>query len=131
MRGILFSTIFGMGVLLALAVVANAQTTEQAAREEARRIVRAQLHLEPNQFLGVQREDELEKSLASIVSRPTWSEFIYKLTQAGDEIKDNVVVHHIYTDVDPTYIIAISPVGGTAIAYTASALRSLWPGLRS
>jgi hypothetical protein len=109
----LFSTIFGMALLSTLAVPANAQVTDQSAREQARNTVRSQLHLKPDQFLGIQRDEELEQSLASVVSRPTWSEFIYKVSQAGDEIKENVVVHHIFTDVDPTYIIAISPVDGS------------------
>jgi len=109
----LFSTIFGMAVLSTLVVLANAQMTDQSAREQARNTVRSQLHLKPDQFLGIQRDEELEQSLASVVSRPTWSEFIYKVSQAGDEIKENVVVHHIFTDVDPTYIIAISPVDGS------------------
>jgi hypothetical protein len=109
----LFSTILGMAVLSTLVVLANAQMTDQSAREQARNTVRSQLHLKPDQFLGIQRDEELEQSLASVVSRPTWSEFIYKVSQAGDEIKENVVVHHIFTDVDPTYIIAISPVDGS------------------
>ena len=100
-------------VLVVPIVLASEQVTEQAAREQVRNIVRLQQHLKPDQFLGIQRDEELEQSLASVVSRPTWSEFIYKVSQAGDEIKENVVVHHIFPDVDLTYIIAISPVDGS------------------
>ncbi len=108
-----FSTTFWAVVLSTLVVLANAQMTDQAAREQARNVVRSQLHLKPGQFLEVQRDEELEQSLATVVSRPSWSEFIYKVSQAGDEIKEHVVVHHIFVDVDPTYIIAISQANGS------------------
>ena len=39
--------------------------------------------------------------------------FTFLVSQAGDEIKEHVVVHHIYTDVDPTYIVAISAIDGS------------------
>ncbi|HEY2497328.1 MAG TPA: hypothetical protein VGK24_09685 [Candidatus Angelobacter sp.] len=104
--------IFGGAVLFAV-MSASAQMTENAAREQARNTVRSQLHLKPEQFLDIQRDEGLERLLASVVSRPAWSEFIYKVSQAGDEIKKNVVIHHIFTDVDPTYIVAISPADGS------------------
>lgn len=109
----LFSTILRMAVLSTFLPLAKAQTTDQSARELARNTVRSQLHLKPDQFLSIRRDEELEQSLASIVSGPARSEFIYKVSQAGDEVKENVVVHHIFTDIDPTYIIAISPVDGS------------------
>jgi len=109
----LFSTIFGMVVLSALVVVADAQMTDQAAREQARNAVRSQLHHDPGKFLQVQRDEELEQSLAIVVSRPSWSEFIFKVSETGDEIKENAVVHHISTDFDPTYTIAINAADGS------------------
>jgi hypothetical protein len=109
----LFPTIFGMVVLSSLVALANAQMTDEAARDQVRNTVRSQLHLRPDQFLGVERHEELEQLLTSIVARPSWSGFIYKVSQAGDEIKENVVVHHIFMDVDFTYIVAISPRDGS------------------
>jgi hypothetical protein len=108
-----FSRILGAAVLLTLVVPTSAQVTDQAGREQARNVVRSQLHLKPDQFLQVRRDEELEQSLASIVSRPLWSEFIYKVSQEGDEIRENVVIHHIFTDGDPTWVIAISPTDGS------------------
>lgn len=107
----LFSTMLGMAVLSMSVVLANAQMTDQAAREQARNAVRSQLHLKPDQFLGVQRNERLEDLLALAVRRPGF-ELIYRVSQAGDEVKENAVVHHIFTDVDPTYIIAVSPADG-------------------
>jgi hypothetical protein len=62
----------------------------------------------------------LEQWLATVVSRPSWSEFIYKVSQSGDEIKANAVVHHIWMDADPTYIVAVSRRTGAPVAYSFS-----------
>jgi hypothetical protein len=107
-----FSTIFGIAVLSTVVVPMNAQLADQAAREQARNAVRSQLHLRPDQFLGVQREENLEQLLAIVAGRPGSLEFIYQVSQAGDEVKENAVVHHIFTDADPTYIVAVSPADG-------------------
>jgi hypothetical protein len=52
---------------------ANAQVTEQSAREQASNIVRSELpttmNLKPDQFLSVQRDETLEQSLALAVGR--------------------------------------------------------------
>lgn len=37
--------------------------------------------------------------------------FLYRVSQAGDEIKAHSVVHHIFTDADPTYFVAVSGDG--------------------
>jgi hypothetical protein len=108
----LFSTIFGMMMLSALVVRANAQLTEQAVREQARNTVRSQLNLRPDQFLGVQRDETLEQSLALAVGRSAGSEFIYKVSPTGYELKENAIVHHFTVDGDYVYIIAISPMDG-------------------
>jgi hypothetical protein len=109
----LFSTIFGMVMLSALVVRANAQLTEQAASEQARNTVRSQLNLRPDQYLGVQRDETLEQSLALAVGRSAGSEFIYRLSPTGYELKENAIVHHFTVDGDYVYIIAISPMDGT------------------
>jgi hypothetical protein len=108
------STIFGVAIVSMLVAQANAQVTDQAEREQASNTLRSQLHLKPNQFLRVQRDEELEQLLAAVVSRPSWSEFIDKASEEGDEIKEHVIVHHIVMDGDPTFTIAVSPVNGTA-----------------
>lgn len=109
----ILSTILGVMLLSTLAVPSNAQVGDQAAREQTRNTVRSQLHLKPDQFLSVQRDENLEQLLATVAGRPGGLEFIYQVSQAGDEIKANAVVHHIFTDVDPTYIVAVSAVDGT------------------
>jgi hypothetical protein len=60
----------------------------------------------------VRRDEGLEQAFAEIVSRPAWSQFIYKVSQDGDETRDTVVVHHLFMDGDPTFTVAISPVNG-------------------
>jgi len=108
-----FLAIISLGALSALALPLSAQVAEQAAREQASNLVRSQLHLKPEQFLQVHRDEELEQSLA-LVGRPGL--FVYRLSRAGDEIKEGAVLHHIFTDADPTYIVAIS--AGDASAYS-------------
>ena len=64
-----FSAVFVVAVLLILGVEADAQVTEQAAREWVRDVVRSELHSKINfkadQFLGIRRDEELEQSLAT------------------------------------------------------------------
>jgi hypothetical protein len=110
----LFSTIFGMVVLSALAAPANAQVTEQAAREQARNAVRSQLHLKPDQFLGVHRDEELEQLLATTtIGWRAGQVFIYKVSPTGLEIRENAIVDHVATDVDFMRIVAVSSVDGS------------------
>jgi hypothetical protein len=113
----LFSTILGIAVLSTFLMRANAQVTDQAAREQAGNIVRSELrttvNLKPDQFLGVQRDEALEQSLALVVGR-VGSAFIYRASPTGDEIKKDGVVHHISTDADFMYIVAVGSVDGSA-----------------
>jgi hypothetical protein len=97
--------------IVVLPVFTNAQVSDEAAREQTRNAVRSQLHLKPDQFLSVQRDEELEQSLAAMVGKS--GVFIYRASQAGDEVRKNAVVHHIFTDVDPSYIVAISAADGS------------------
>jgi hypothetical protein len=126
----LFSTISGLAVLPMLVMLANAQMTDQTAREQARDVVRSELHstvnFKANQFLSVQKDEALEQILAAVVARPpSWPEFIYRVSQEGDEfkeatkaspagheIRENTVVHHIVMDGDPMHIVAISSADG-------------------
>jgi hypothetical protein len=112
-----FSAIFVVAVLLILGVEADAQVTEQAAREQARDVVRSELHSKVNfkadQFLGIHRDEELEQSLATAtIGWRAGQEFIYKVSPAGVEIKDNAIVDHVATDADFMYIVAVSSVDG-------------------
>lgn len=109
----LFSIISGVALLSALGMHADGQMTDQAARQKAQNIVRSQLDLRSEQFLGIRRDEELEQDLAAIVGGLAGSEFIYRVSQAGDEIKDHAVVHHMVMDNDPTYLVAVSPVDGS------------------
>lgn len=108
-----FSTTFGMVVLSTLVLQTSAQVVDQAARKQARNVVLSQLHLNPGQFLGVRRDEQLEQLLTIAVGRPGDWEFVYQVSQAGDEIKEDAVVHHLFTDAEPTYIVAVSPVDGS------------------
>jgi hypothetical protein len=114
----LFSTVFGVTVLSALVLLANAQLTEQAAREQASNIVRSELrvklNLKPDQFLGVQRDEALEQSLSLAIGGRAGAAFIYRVSPSGNEIKEYAVVHHISTDVDLMYIIAVGSADGIA-----------------
>lgn len=91
--------------------------TEQAAREQAGNIVRSELratlNLKPDRFLSVQRDEALEQSLAIAVGRRAGSAFIYRASPNGDEVKKDAVVHHISTDADIVYIIAVGSADGS------------------
>jgi hypothetical protein len=102
-------------LLPASRATANAQMTEQSAREKALSVARSQLsYLRPGQFLGAQRDEGLEQKLAALVGGLAGSEFIYRLSPAGDEIKEHAVVHHIFTDIDdPVSLVAVGPLDGT------------------
>jgi len=108
----LFVTIFVVALSAPL-VLANAQTTDEAARDLALSVVRSQLHLRADQFLGIHRDQELEQSLAiATVGWRAGSVLIYSVNQEGVEIKENAVVRHVATDADFLYIIAISSANG-------------------
>lgn len=102
-------TLSGSLMLFTLAAPTKAQVSDTAAREQTGNVVRSQLHLKSDQFLRVQRDEKLEQLLATVAGRSEGLEFIYQVSQAGDEIKGNAVVHHIFTDADPTYIVAVNP----------------------
>jgi hypothetical protein len=106
--------IFGMVLFSMHVSLANAQITDQVAREKAQSIVRSQVdYLRPGQFLSVQREEGLERSLAVTAGGLTGAEFIYQVSPAGDEIKEHAVVHHLVTDADPVYLVAVNPANGS------------------
>ena len=111
----LFSTLFGTVVLSTLVIPTNAQLTDQVARDYAGSAIRSQLHLRADEFLDVQRDEGLEQSLAVAVGRRAGSEFVYKVSPTGYEIKENTVVHHVIVDGDYLYIIAVSPTDGARI----------------
>lgn len=112
-----FSTIFGIAVLATL-VRANAQMTEQAAREQASNIARSALHstvdFKADQFLGIQRDEQLEQTLGIAVGGLAGSTFIYKVSPEGVELRENAVVYHTWTDVDPLFIVVVNPRDGSA-----------------
>lgn len=100
--------------MLSAVALASAQMSDQPAREQARNTVRSQLHLRPDQFLSTQRDEALEQSLMLAVGKRAESPLIYTVSQAGDEIKENAVVHHISTDADLVYIVAVFAADGTS-----------------
>jgi hypothetical protein len=109
-----FSIIFGTVLFSMLAPRANAQVTDHAAREKAQGSVRSQLdYLRPGQFLSVQRDEGLERSLAVTAGGLAGMEFIYQVSPAGDEIKEHAVVHHLVTDADSSYLVAVNPADGS------------------
>jgi hypothetical protein len=113
----LFSTIVGIAVLSAVAVP-SLQISEQAAREQAINIVRSELHstvhFRADQFLGIQRDEELEQTLGVAVGGRAGLTFIYKVSPEGVELRENAVVYHTWTDVDPLFIVVINPRDGSA-----------------
>jgi hypothetical protein len=98
----LFSTILGTALLSAVALPPmSGQITDQSAREQVRNVVRSELHLKPDGFLRVQRDEKLEQLLAMAVLRPSWLMFIYEVSEEGVEIKENTVIYHTRSDFNP------------------------------
>ncbi|HSC77454.1 MAG TPA: hypothetical protein VLB32_02725 [Candidatus Acidoferrales bacterium] len=114
----LFSTIFELVVLATPMALANAQMSEQAAREQASNIARSELHstvhFKADQFLGIQRDEELEQTLGVAVGGQAGLTFIYKASPEGVELRENAIVYHTWTDVDPVFIVVIEPRDGSA-----------------
>jgi hypothetical protein len=104
--------ISGALMLLSLSVSLSAQVSDEAARERTRKTVRSHLRLKPDQFLSVRRDEDLEQLLSVLSGRLDGLEFVYQVSQAGDEVEGNSVVHHIFTDADPRYIVAINTTDG-------------------
>ena len=107
---------FGVVALPILPLAANAQQTDQTARELASRVVLESLHaavnFKPNGFLGVQRDEELEQSLEVAAGGQTGFRYIYKVSPAGYEVRKDSVTYHVWTDVDPLFIVAVNPANG-------------------
>jgi len=101
--------IFATSILSMVAAPMRGQSTEQTSRDQVRSAVRSQLHLKGDQFLEVQRDESLEQELVVAGGKPGL--LLFRVSQAGDEIRANSVVHHIFTDTDPTYIVAVSGDG--------------------
>ncbi len=114
----LCSTTFGLVVLSVLVVPVNAQLSEQAARQQASNIARSELHstvhFRPDQFLGIQRDEELEQKLGVAVGGQAGLTFIYKVSPEGVELRENAVVYHTWTDVDPLFIVVVNPRDASA-----------------
>ena len=98
-----------VAVLSVAAARSKAQVNDRTSRDEIRNAVRLRLHLKRDHFLIVQRDESLEQKLT--IARGKAGILLYRLNQAGDEIKGDAVVHHIFTDSDPTYIVAVRADG--------------------
>lgn len=113
----LFSTIFGLAMLATPVALANAQMSEQAAREQASSVVRSELHSRVNfkadQFLGIRRDEELEQLLGMTVGGQAGLTFIFKVSPEGVELKESAIVYHTWTDVDPLCIVVVNPKDGS------------------
>ena len=78
-----------------------AQTSEQDLRDRVSNMIRAQLQLGPDQFLSVQRDESMVRLGA----------FIFRVSRAGEEIKGHSIIHHIFTDADPVFLVAVDEGG--------------------
>ena len=107
-----FFGVLGTVILSTLTTSTSAQVTDAAARDQASSAVRAQLHFKPEKFLSVQRNEELEQSLAMAVGRAGMPAFIYRVSQEGFEIKGNTILHYLVVGYDQTKIIAVGSKEG-------------------
>ena len=108
----LFSIFLGISLLSTLSLPSDAQMSEQAARGKASDVVRSELHtrvnFETGQFLSIQRDEDLERTLEIVSGRQTILTYIYRASPEGVELTRNAIVYHIWTDTDPLFIVAIN-----------------------
>lgn len=109
----LILSILCAAVLSGLGSLTSTELSDQAARERARNTVSSQMHLKPDTFLAVERDETLERALALVADRSGDLISIYRVSPAGDEVIEGAIVHHISVDVDPMHIVAVSLTDGT------------------
>lgn len=95
-------------------MAAIAQTSEPVARQEAVDLVRSAVGLRPEQFLDIKRDEGLEELFVLSAGRRIPLVFIFKLNNAGYEVKADKIIQHSSTDADLLYIVAISSADGSA-----------------
>lgn len=108
-----FSMIVLLPVLATSMVFAKTMHTQENTQELALNTIRSELKLPSSQFVQVRRDEGLEDLLA--ISSVGWHAgpvFIYRLSQEGIEVRKNAIVHHVTTDAEANYIIAVLSVGG-------------------
>jgi hypothetical protein len=93
--------------------LANAQMSEQASNI-ARSELHSTVHFRTDQFLGIQRDEELEQTLGVAVGGQAGLTFIYKVSPEGVELRENAVAYHTWTDVDPLFFVVVNPRDGSA-----------------
>ena len=113
-----FSTILGLVVLATAIALANPQMSELAAREQASNIARAKLqsavHFRADQFLGIERDEQLEQTLGVAAGGYAGLTFIDRASPAGVELRGPAAVYHTWTHVDPLFIVVVNPRDGSA-----------------
>lgn len=95
-------------------MAAIAQTSEPVARQEAVDLVRSAVGLRPEQFLDLKRDEGLEELFIVSAGRRIPLVFIFKLNNAGYEVKAEKIIQHFSTDAELLYIVAISSADGSA-----------------
>jgi hypothetical protein len=112
----MFSTVFCISILSIGALRTDAQMSEQATRKKARDVVRSELHsrvqFKADQFLGIYRDEDLEQTLWVAVGRQVGSTYVYRVSPAAVELRENGVIYHTWTDVDPVFIVAVDANSG-------------------
>ena len=84
--------------LLCSGSLLSAQVSEAAAQNLVRRHVLEFMKRKPDAFLEITREEELEKTFARFIhDEREEPPFIFHVTDVGDEVRGNTVIHHVPT----------------------------------
>lgn len=72
------------------------------------------MHLKPDQFLSVLRDEKLERLLRIVAAGDADNgHFVYHVSQAGDEVRGNAIISHISIDSDLSYKMVVDATDGT------------------
>jgi hypothetical protein len=91
--------------------LADAQLTDNEARARARTVTAANLHFDPAQFVGIERQEELEQSYAVATRIARGTLFLYKLWPGGEEVRDSTIINHCAGNC-LSYLVGVRAVDG-------------------
>ena len=103
---------FSMLCALSHGPVLVAQVDESSARKLALASIRSGLDLQPDDFLQLWRDEQLEQELAEAAQRQQVPLFVFKTSQTGVEFKDGIMTNHVHADGNDISTVAVNTSTG-------------------
>lgn len=102
-----------LGGICFLAGISSAQVSEEQARKLAKSETITNAHLQADRFLSTQRRDDLELLFSNVAGGVPGAVLFYKISNEGDEIRGNRVIHHLSMHAELNFVVAVSVASGT------------------